>query len=1144
MENSAFVHLHAHTAYSLLDSSNRIRDYLDRVKELGMTSAAITDHGAMYGVVEFYKYAKSIGIHPVIGCEVYVSTTGMQDKSGRNGQYCHLVLLAESDLGYRNLVKIVSTGFTEGFYYRPRIDFGVLEQYHEGIIALSACLGGEVPKKLLRGSFQEALETASRYLALFGRDHYYLELQDHGIPEQRKVNELLVRIGAELDIPLVATNDVHYTRREDAEAHDLLLCIQTQRKLNDAERLRYEGEEYYVKSPAEMEQLFSEFRGALTNTAEIARRCQVEFTFHDYHLPRFTPPDGLSSKDYFVRLCEEGLVSRYPQDHERHRAQLDYELETIQKMGFVDYFLITWDFIRYAKENGIPVGPGRGSAAGSIVSYCLGITEIDPVPYDLLFERFLNPERVTMPDIDVDFCYERRQEVIEYVKRKYGTGNVAQIVTFGTLAAKGVIRDVGKALDISPSVISKITKLIPDDPKSTLRDALSSASELKNSYEKDADMRRLLDLAQKLEGLPRHTSTHAAGVVICPEPVCDLVPVCLSTDGGICTQFVMTTLEELGLLKMDFLGLRTLTVIKDASEAARKETSKPVVFDYGDEKVYRYIGTGQTEGIFQLESEGMKNFMKQLKPQNLEDLIAGISLYRPGPMDFIPKYLKGKENPEAIAYEIPQLEEILAPTYGCIIYQEQVMQIVRKLAGYSFGRADLVRRAMSKKKTEVMEKERGIFLHGDGETPGCAKNGIPLEAADRIFDQMIDFAKYAFNKSHAATYAVVAFQTAYLKVYHPSAYLAALMTSFRSNSSKTAEYLLLSRRMGIPVLKPDVNRSSARFAAADGKILYALASIRDVSDGLADALCRKRDGKPFSDLKDFIVRMQSSPGFSKTAMESLVKSGALDCMGHTRKYMMEHYGGMLAQAQEDRKNGLGSQTPLFQLFGDGIARAHSAEKEYPRPELLELEKEVLGIYLSGHPMDDYFDIWNSTVNARTSDFCLSEDGCSAADGTKVTVGGILVKINPKTTRNNKNMAFLTIEDPAGTVEVLMFPGPYEKYSGILKEGGMYFIQGTVKAEEGKDAKLALESIRPFETAAVLPRLWIRFADFKDYQGKIAEIMKILQTNPGSYDITFYLLCEKQVKNLKDVKTSCDKACLDRLTAVCGKNNLRLSGSSE
>lgn len=1137
MNTIPFAHLHAHTGYSLLDSSNRIQDYLDRVKELGMTSAAITDHGVMYGVVEFYKYAKSIGIHPVIGCEVYVSTSGMQEKSGRNGQYYHLVLLAENNLGYQNLTKIVSTGFTEGFYYRPRIDFGVLEKYHEGIIALSACLGGEIPKKLLQGNYKEARETAAKYLALFGKGHYYLELQDHGIPEQKKVNELLSRLGEELGIPLVATNDVHYTRKEDSEAHDALLCIQTQSKLFDTGRLRYKGEQYYVKSPSEMEELFSGFGDAIVNTEEIARRCQVEFTFHDYHLPRYVPPNGLSSWDYFVRLCEEGLVSRYPQTYEKHRPQLTYELETIQKMGFVDYFLITWDFIHYAKENGIPVGPGRGSAAGSIVAYCLGITEIDPVPYDLLFERFLNPERVTMPDIDVDFCYERRQEVIEYVKRKYGTDNVAQIVTFGTLAAKGVIRDVGKVLDINPAAVSKITKLIPDDPKTTIASALSAVEELKNCYENDPSVHRLLDLAQKLEGLPRHTSIHAAGVVICPEPVSELVPVCLSSDGGICTQFIMTTLEELGLLKMDFLGLRTLTVIKDASNAAEQKTGMPVVFDYGDENVYRYIATGQTEGIFQLESEGMKNFMKQLKPRNLEDLIAGISLYRPGPMDFIPKYLKGKENPRTIVYEIPQLEEILAPTYGCIIYQEQVMQIVRKLAGYSFGRADLVRRAMSKKKTEVMEEERSVFLHGDEETPGCEKNGISLDAADRVFDQMIDFAKYAFNKSHAATYAVVAFQTAWLKCYHPAEYLAALMSSVRTNSAKTAEYLLLSRRMGIPVSRPDVKTSAAGFTAGNGTILYSLAAIRDVSDGLSNAIIQARKKRPFSDLKNFMVQLQDSSLLSKTALESLIKSGALDGMGHTRKYMMEHYGGILTQVQEDRKNGLLGQSPLFQLFGG--TKVSCPEEEYPKQELLDFEKEVLGIYLSGHPMDDYFEIWSSTVNAKTSDFCVTEEGCRMEDGTKVTIGGIVVKITPKTTRNNKNMAFLTVEDPAGTAEVLMFPGSYEKYAGILKEGEMYFIQGTVKAEEGKDAKLALESIKPFESVPPLQELWIRFADFSGYQEKTAKIMQALQAHPGSGNVNFYLFREKKVKKLENLTVSCDRMLISLLEEICGKSNICL-----
>lgn len=1139
MSQIHFSHLHSHTEFSLLDGSNRIKDYLDYVKELGMTSAAITDHGVMYGAIEFYKYAKSIGIHPVIGCEVYIAPGDMEEKNGQTERYYHLVLLAENNTGYQNLLKIVSLGFTKGFYYRPRVDFKTLELYHEGIIALSACLAGEVPKKLQQGNYKAACETALRYKTLFGPDNYYLELQDHGIPEQKTINKQLAEMSQELDIPLVATNDVHYTRKEDAAAHDILLCIQTKKKVTDTDRLRYEGGQYYVKSTEEMLKLFPEYTEALENTGKIAERCKVEFTFNHYHLPEFHAPNGLSSWDYLNKLCNEGLQKRYPDSYETHRTQLDYELNTIREMGFIDYFLIVWDFINYAKSHGIPVGPGRGSAAGSIVSYCLEITEIDPTKYDLLFERFLNPERVTMPDIDVDFCYERRQEVIQYVIEKYGKDNVAQIVTFGTLAAKGVIRDVGKALNVTSSLISKITKLIPNDAKTTIASALSSVAELKKLYESDTDIRELLDMASKLEGLPRHTSTHAAGVVICPKPVTDFVPICLSTEGGISTQYIMTTLEELGLLKMDFLGLRTLTVIKKALREAEHDRGKEIVINYEDTAVYQYIGTGQTDGIFQLESSGMRQFMKQLKPTNLEDLIAGISLYRPGPMDFIPKYLKGKANPDSITYEIPQLEEILSPTYGCIIYQEQVMQIVRLLAGYNFGRADLVRRAMSKKKSAVMEQERQVFLYGDAEIPGCEKNGIPVEAANRVFDQMIDFAKYAFNKSHATTYAVVAFQTAYLKYYYPAHYLAALMTSMRSVNTKVAEYLLLSRQMQIPVAKPDVRVGNVDFTVRNGQILYSLSSIRDVGDSIVAELVQQRKDKPFCNLKDFITRMYDK-GLSKTAIEALIKSGALDSMGHTRKYMMEQYPEILNQIQYDKKNGTLGQTSLLSLFSQ--KEDPKKEDEYQKNELLALEKEVLGIYLSGHPLDECYKEWISQVSAKSSDFIFTEEGCHIKDGEKATIGGIVTAINIKTTKNKKTMAILMLEDILGSVEVIIFPDQYEKLSHCLTEGEKYFFNGTVKQEDEKDGKLILEKISLFgkpDNVTKADELWIQFANFVEYQNKIASVSDILKKNPGTATVYLYLRSEKKVKKMNYSISSGNSKCIEHLKAVCGKENIRV-----
>ncbi len=1137
MKQPLFAHLHSHTEYSLLDGSNRIRDYLDRVKELGMESAAITDHGVMYGVVDFYKYAKEIGIHPVIGCEVYVAPQGMADRSSAQ-RYHHLVLLAENNTGYRNLCKLVSEGFKTGFYYRPRIDFELLCRYREGLIVLSGCLAGEIPRMLAQGNYKGACGIAAKYLQAFGADHYYLELQDHGIPEQKDVNRQLIRIGRELGISLVATNDIHYTRKEDAEAHDVLLCIQTKKLVNDKDRMRYEGGQYYVKSPDEMQALFPEIPEALENTGKIAARCQVEFTFNDYHLPRFTPPEGLSSWEYLNKICEDGLKERYPSPYERQKKQLAYELGTIKDMGFIDYFLIVWDFIHYAKEKGIPVGPGRGSAAGSLVSYCLGITEIDPLKYDLLFERFLNPQRVTMPDIDIDFCYERRHEVIDYVIGKYGKDNVAQIVTFGTLAARGVIRDVGRALGISPSTVARITKLLPDDAKITIDGALSSVSELKKLYEEDAGIQKLLDMAKKLEGLPRHTSTHAAGVVICPSPVTEYVPVCISNDGSISTQYIMTTLEELGLLKMDFLGLRTLTVIQKARAEAELNYGKPISVDYEDEEVFRYIGTGQTEGIFQLESGGMKNFMKQLKPKCLEDLIAGISLYRPGPMDFIPKYLANRENPGQITYEIPQLEEILKPTYGCIIYQEQVMQIVRTLAGYNYGRADLVRRAMSKKKTSVMEKERQFFLYGGEGVPGCEKNGIPVDAANRVFDQMIDFAKYAFNKSHAATYAVVAFQTAYLKYYYPAEYLASLMTSFRSNSAKTAEYLLLSRQMNIPIKKPDIGEGGIDFTVKDGSILYALASIRDVGEGCVTEIIRERQKKPFGDMKDFLARLQKSGTLNKSAVEALIKAGAMDGMGHTRKYLMEHYQEISDRLQYEKKNGMLGQPSLLALFSDTKKKSDAKEEEYAASKLLADEKEVLGIYLSGHPLDEHYEQWMTGITAKSGDFLCREEGISLSEGETTVVGGMIRTVTVRTTRKKKQMACLVLEDLVGSMDVIVFPEQFEKYQSFLEEGKMVFCRGKVKKEEEKDACLQLDSVSFFSTDQKSQSIWLQFLDFADYQEKESRLISVMRKYPGKEKIYFYLKKTKQIK--QGQKTICiGEACLHDLTAICGIENIKV-----
>ena len=890
-----FTHLHVHTEYSLLDGSNKIKEYVDRVKALGMDSAAITDHGVMYGVIDFYRAARAAGINPILGCEVYVAPGSRFDREAGSGddRYYHLVLLAENNQGYSNLMKIVSKGFVEGFYYKPRVDLSLLEKYHEGIIALSACLAGEVARFLTRGMYEDAKKAALRYQDIFGKGNFFLELQDHGIPEQQNVNQQLLKMHRETGIELVATNDVHYTLAEDAQPHDVLLCLQTGKKLADEDRMRYEGGQYYVKSPEEMERLFPYATEALENTHKIAQRCHVEIEFGVTKLPKFDVPEGYTSWEYLNELCFRGLEERYQPVTEELKERLNYELSTIRNMGYVDYFLIVWDFIKYARDHDIMVGPGRGSAAGSLVAYTLGITQLDPIRYDLLFERFLNPERVSMPDIDVDFCFERRQEVIDYVRRKYGDDCVVQIVTFGTLAARGVIRDVGRVMDLPYAQVDTIAKMIPQELNITIDKALQMNPELKKVYEDQKEIHDLIDTAKRLEGLPRHTSMHAAGVVISQKDVSEYVPLSRASDGSIVTQFTMTTLEELGLLKMDFLGLRTLTVIQNAVHLIEQDAGVKLDMqhiDYNDKKVLDSLGTGRSDGVFQLESAGMKNFMKELKPQSLEDVIAGISLYRPGPMDFIPQYIRGKNRPDTIKYDCPQLEPILKPTYGCIVYQEQVMQIVRNLAGYTLGRSDLVRRAMSKKKAAVMEKERQNFVYGNEEegVPGCIANGISEQTANKIYDDMIDFAKYAFNKSHAAAYAVVSYQTAFLKYYYPVEFMAALMTSVIEMPTKVAEYIQVCRQMNIKILPPDVNRGAYGFSVDNGAIRYGLSAIKSVGRPVINALVEEREANgEYRSLKDFIERLTGT--VNKRAIENFIKSGALDCLEGNRRQKMLVY---------------------------------------------------------------------------------------------------------------------------------------------------------------------------------------------------------------------------------------------------------------
>lgn len=1174
----SFTHLHVHTEYSLLDGSSKIKEITKRAAELGMDSLAITDHGVMYGVIDFYKAAKEAGIKPILGCEVYVAPGSRFDKEAGTGEdkYNHLVLLAENNTGYQNLMKIVSRGFTEGFYYKPRVDKELLREFHEGIIATSACLAGEVQRYLARGMYEEAKRVALYYQDIFGKDNFFLELQDHGIAEQHYVNPQLLRMSEETGIELICTNDVHYTYADDADAHDILLCIQTGKKVTDENRMRYTGGQYYLKSPEEMAELFKYAPQALANTEKIAKRCNVEIEFGVTKLPRFAVPEGFTSWTYLNYLCYEGLKKRYPEqaadisveefvrlakeesvedrkdvvikiaeDTNNIFQRLAYELSVIYSMGYVDYFLIVWDYINFAKRHDIPVGPGRGSAAGSIVSYCLEITDLDPIKYSLIFERFLNPERVSMPDIDVDFCYERRQEVIDYVVEKYGKDCVSQIVTFGTMAARAVIKDVGRVLDLPYAMVDNIAKMVPREIGITIDKALAENPDLKSEYENNEVVKDLIDKSKRLEGLPRHASMHAAGVLICGKPVEDYVPLSTGSDGAVVAQFVMTTLEELGLLKMDFLGLRTLTVIKDAENLIKKHNKGFSIhdIDYSDKGVFDAISTGKCDGIFQLESAGMKSFMKELKPRSLEDLIAGISLYRPGPMDFIPQYIKGKNNQDSVTYACPQLEAILKPTYGCIVYQEQVMQIVRDLAGYSWGRSDLVRRAMSKKKAYVMEQERKNFIYGnkDEGVKGCVNNGIDEKVAGKIYDDMIDFAKYAFNKSHAACYAVVSFQTAYLKTYYPVEFMAALMTSVIDNTSKVAGYIYACKQMNIGILPPDVNESQMEFTVENGKIRFAMAAIKSLGRPTIQAILKERgENGSFISMQDFVTRM--SHALNRRAIENFVKAGAFDTFGHTRKSMMIVSESMLDSAIKHNKDSMTGQMSLFDFAAEEDKKAFEIRipdvAEYTKEELLGYEKEILGVYVSGHPLDEYTGMVNKYITNVSSDFEVDDElgETKARDGAIATIGGLITEKTIKTTKKGQLMAFLTVEDVVGTVEVVVFPNSFTANRVVIDHAEKVFVTGKVQANVDENAKLICDKVVDF--ASIPRKLWIRFASLSDYEDKKDELYGILYNSDGKDTVVIYCTKENKRLTLPASRTiRVDSELIQKLQAMYGEKNV-------
>ena len=1078
-----FVHLHIHSEYSLLDGANRIKDLPVRAKELGMKAMALTDHGVMYGAIDFYKACKKEGIKPIIGCEVYVAPRSRFDKEPNiDNKYNHLILLAKNNQGYKNLSKLVSIGFIDGYYYKPRIDLEVLEKYHEGLICLSACLAGAVNQAILAGDMQKAEETALWYKNLFG-DDYYLELQNNGIKEQIMVNQRLVELGRKLSIPLVGTNDAHYLKREDAYNHEVLLCIQTGKKMSDVDRMRFETDELYVKSPEEMADFFENIPEAIENTVKIADKCNVEFEFGHTILPNYEVPKEFPTHyDYLKKLCEDGLIERYGEHFSKEiRERADYELSVIEKMGYVDYYLIVWDFIHYAKSNGIPVGPGRGSGAGSILAYAIGITDIDPIKYGLLFERFLNPERVSMPDFDVDFCYERRGKVIEYVEKKYGKDHVSQIITFGTMSARMVIRDVGRALDVPYAECDKLAKMVPMELHITIKKAMEQNKELRDIYETNPEIKKLLDIAMALEGLPRQASTHACGIVITKDPVDTYVPLYVR-DGNISTQYIMTTLEELGLLKMDFLGLRTLTVIDDAIKLVKKNRGIDVKFDpeMNDPKVYKLWQEGNSVGIFQFESQGMTNFMKELKPDSLEDIIAGVSLYRPGPMDQIPRYIRNKQDPDHAEYTHPALKPILNVTYGCMVYQEQVMQIVRDLAGYSLGRADIVRRAMGKKKLDVMAKEREYFVYGKTdeqgniEIPGCIRNGIDEKSANKIFDEMAEFAKYAFNKSHAACYAVVAYRTAYLKAYYPEEFMAATLNSFLGNLDKVPYYIEECKRLGIEILKPDINKSYTKFTVDQGRIRFGLGSIKNVGIAAVDSIVKERtEHGEFASFTDFCERVQGE-AINKKCIESLIKAGAFETFPQTRATLLASFEGILDTIQSSQKKGYEGQVTMFDLGGEEeeleeLKYTFQEQKEYSEKELLSMEKEMLGIYISGHPLEKLRTQIERKTNINTVQMREIQEAASQdtqerphfKDGQFIKYAGIITSVKKKYTKTNKIMAFVTVEDLYGSCEIIVFENCYQKCSTLLTEDTVVLVDGRLSIREDEDVKIVAREITEF-----------------------------------------------------------------------------------
>lgn len=1167
-----FTHLHVHTGYSLLDGAAKIKDLVHRAKELGYDSLAITDHGVMYGVIEFYEACMAEGIKPILGCEVYVSPGSRFDREVGKGdeRYYHLVLLAETDQGYHNLSKIVTRGFTEGFYYKPRVDMEVLEKYHEGIIALSACLAGEVATHLRKGDYDGAKEAAIKYRDVFGEDNYFLEMQDHGIPDQATVNAGIMRLSKELGIPMVVTNDSHYIYAEDWEAHDVLLCIQTNRKVQDENRMRYDGGQYYLKSKEEMAELFPYALEALENTHKIAERCNVKIVFGEQKVPRFDVPDGYTAEEYLEKLVYDGMEKKYGIKYEDTnelsdgekgfdvRQRIDYELSVIKSMGFVDYFLIVWDFIHFAKTHGIAVGPGRGSAVGSVVAYCLDITTIEPMKYDLLFERFLNPERVSMPDIDIDFCYIRRQEVIDYCVKKYGEECVTQIIAYQTMGARNVIRDVGRAMDLPYSQCDALAKAIPAEKDMTIDVALKVSKDFQDMYNGSDDIKRLVDIARKLEGLPRNAGMHAAGVVIGREAIEEYAPLSVGAEGAVVTQFEKNTVEHLGMLKMDFLGLRTATVIQDTVKLIKETTDKDLDIDnidYDDPNILGLMGQGKTEGMFQLESQGMKNFMMKLKPQSLDDVIAGVALFRPGPMQFIDDYIRGKENRDLVKYDTPELEEILEPTYGCIIYQEQVMQIVMKLAGYTLGRSDLVRRAMAKKKPEEMEKERKNFVYGNKElnVPGCIANGISEDIANKIFDEMMKFAEYAFNKSHSVAYAVLAAQTAYLKYYYPVEFMAALMSSVLDNNGKVAKYISVCKQMNVEILPPDINEGVAKFSISDGKIRYGLSGIKSVGAAVVDRIVeeRQKNGR-FKDLHDFLTRMPSKDTNKKT-VEALILSGAFDGMGANRKQMLMALPAISEETARERKSRESGQLSLFDIMGDDFAASSRVPypdvDEYPDTEKLSLEKSVLGVYVSGHPLGKYVDLLQKNCTAQSLDFApdseedneeIDEVGADDTekklrDGGVYVVGGIITNVSVKLTRKNQNMAYVTLEDMVGQTEVVVFPRDFEKNRSLLTVDNRVFIRGHADVGE-KGSKLILSDIVTFdkvENGAVSftpaggqrkwaaksspvesnKQLWVLFEDMDEYVKNETQFISILEQHKGNCPVYVQLKTTRQVKNM-------------------------------